>query len=166
VGDRQPVSQERRVLYGPRKPTPGRVPPNERIRIEFGVPFTYHAISGVTGLDDRQRGAFNGVDFELRYRLLDRAHAPFALTFGAEPHWARVDDISGEPVANYGSEFSVALRLSVSPSGSRAIELVRTVLPPRAKLTYPAAAYTFIDQQILVLKGCLTFTEGAAVHKL
>jgi transcriptional regulator with XRE-family HTH domain len=58
------------------------------------------------------------------------------------------------------------LRLSVSPSGSKVIELVRSVLPPGAKLTYPAAAYTFIDQQILVLKGCLTFTEGAAVHKL
>jgi hypothetical protein len=82
--------------------------PNERIRIEFGVPFTYHGVSGVAGLDDRQRGAFNGFDFELRYRLLDRAHAPIALTFGAEPHWARVDDISGEAVANYGSEFSLA----------------------------------------------------------
>jgi hypothetical protein len=82
--------------------------PNERIRIEFGVPFTYHDISGVTGLADRERGAFNGVDFELRYRLFDRAYSPFALTLGAEPHWARVDDISGEAVANYGSEFSLA----------------------------------------------------------
>jgi hypothetical protein len=72
------------------------------------VPFTYHGIGGVTGLDDRQRGAFNGVDFELRYRLFDRMHAPFALTLGVEPHWARVDDISGEPIANYGSEFSLA----------------------------------------------------------
>ncbi len=25
-----------------------------------------------------------------------------------QPHWARVDDISGEPVANYGCEFSLA----------------------------------------------------------
>jgi hypothetical protein len=82
--------------------------PNDRIRIEFGVPFTYHSIGGVTGLDDRQRSAYDGVDLELRYRLFNRAQAPFALTFGAEPHWARVDEISGEPVANYGSEFSLA----------------------------------------------------------
>jgi transcriptional regulator with XRE-family HTH domain len=58
------------------------------------------------------------------------------------------------------------VRLSISPPGSKVIELVRSVLPPGARLTYPAAAYAFIDQQILVLKGCLTFTEGAAVHKL
>jgi hypothetical protein len=82
--------------------------PNDRIRIEFGVPFSYHGVGGVTGFDDRQRGAFNGVDFELRYRLFDRAHAPFALTFGAEPHWARADDMTGEPVANYGTELSLA----------------------------------------------------------
>jgi hypothetical protein len=82
--------------------------PNDRIRVEFGVPFASHSISGVTGLDDRHQIAFNGVDLELRYRLFDRATAPFALTVGAEPHWARVDDISGEPVTNYGSEFSLA----------------------------------------------------------
>jgi hypothetical protein len=44
-----------------------------------------------------------------RYRLLDREHAPFGLTVGAEPHWARVEDTSGEPVANYGSEFSLSV---------------------------------------------------------
>jgi hypothetical protein len=82
--------------------------PNERVRFEMGLPFTYHGIGGVTGLDDRQRSAFNGVDFELRYRVFDRANAPFALTLGVEPHWARVDDRSGEPVTNYGSEFSLA----------------------------------------------------------
>ena len=82
--------------------------PNQRVRFEVGVPFAYHGISGVTGLDDLRRGAFNGVDFELRYRLFDRASAPFALTLGVEPHWARVDDRSGEPVANYGNEFSLA----------------------------------------------------------
>ena len=83
--------------------------PNERVRFEIGIPFAYHDIGGVTGLDDRRRGALNGVDFEMRYRLFDRAHAPFALTVGAEPHGARVADATGEPVANYGSEFSLAV---------------------------------------------------------
>src|ERR1700730_2703573 len=73
--------------------------PNERVRFEIGIPFAYHDIGGVTGLDDRRRGALNGVDFEMRYRLFDRAHAPFALTVGAEPHWARVADATGEPGA-------------------------------------------------------------------
>jgi hypothetical protein len=82
--------------------------PSDRIRVEFGVPVAFQNISGVTGLDDRHQSASNGMDLELRYRLFDRADARFALTVGAEPHWARVDDITGERVANYGSEFSAA----------------------------------------------------------
>jgi transcriptional regulator with XRE-family HTH domain len=58
------------------------------------------------------------------------------------------------------------LRRSVSPPGAKVIELVKSVLSPGARLAYPAASYAFIDQQILVLKGCLTFTEGTAVHML
>lgn len=80
----------------------------ENLRLEIGVPVAIHSISGVTGLDDRQQAAFNGVTFEARYRLLSREDGPFGLTIGAEPHWGRVDDISGEPVDNYGSEFSIA----------------------------------------------------------
>jgi hypothetical protein len=48
------------------------------------------------------------VSSEVRYRLINRDHAPFGLTIGAEPHWARVDETSGEPVDNYGSEFSIS----------------------------------------------------------
>jgi hypothetical protein len=69
----------------------------------------YHGIAGVTGLDDRKQAAFDGVSSEARYRLLDRDHAPFGLTVGAEPHLARVDETSGEPVFNFGSEFSIAV---------------------------------------------------------
>jgi hypothetical protein len=48
------------------------------------------------------------VSSEVRYRLLDREHAPLGLRIGTEPHLARVDETSGEPVFNYGSEFSIA----------------------------------------------------------
>jgi transcriptional regulator with XRE-family HTH domain len=58
------------------------------------------------------------------------------------------------------------LRRSVSPPGAKVIEIVKSLLPPGASLSYPAAAYAFIDQQILVFKGCLTFIEGTAVHTL
>jgi hypothetical protein len=74
----------------------------------MGLPVAYHGITGVAGLDNRQQEAFEGMSFEARYRLLDRDHSPFGLTIGAEPHWARVDYTSGEPVANYGSEFSIS----------------------------------------------------------
>jgi hypothetical protein len=70
----------------------------------MGFPVAYHSIAGVTGFEDRRQGAFEGASFEARYRLLDREHAAFGLTIGADSHWMRVDEKSGERVANYGSE--------------------------------------------------------------
>jgi hypothetical protein len=84
------------------------VSPVENLRLEIGVPLAIHSISGVSGLDDRQQAAFNGVAFEARYRLLNREDGPFGFTIGAEPHWARVDDASGEPVNAFGGELSLA----------------------------------------------------------
>jgi hypothetical protein len=83
--------------------------PVRNFRFEVGVPVAFHNISGVDDLDDRRHGRFDGVVMELRYRLLDREHAPFAFTIGAEPHWSRVDETSGEPVNNYGGELSIAV---------------------------------------------------------
>jgi hypothetical protein len=83
--------------------------PVPNFRFEIGVLTAYYDISGVTGLSDRNQGAFNGVVSEFRYRLLNRDDAGFSLTLGAEPHWSRTDEVSGAPVNNYGGEFSVAL---------------------------------------------------------
>jgi hypothetical protein len=78
-------------------------------RFEIGAPVAHYNISGVSGLDDRNQGAFNGVVTEFRYRLFNRDNAGFSLTLGAEPHWSRTDEVSGELVNNYGGELSVAL---------------------------------------------------------
>jgi hypothetical protein len=89
---------------------------------EFGVKFipwhnfsiepearvAYHDVAGVSGLDDRRQGALEALTFEMRYRLLEREHAPFGLTVGFDPHWGRVDEVSGEPVDEYGGQFLVA----------------------------------------------------------
>ena len=83
--------------------------PTRNFRFEIGVPVAFHNISGLTDLDDRRHGRFDGLVTEFRYRLLDREHAPFALTIGAEPHWGRVDETSGEPVNNYGGELLIAV---------------------------------------------------------
>jgi hypothetical protein len=82
--------------------------PVANFRFEIGVPVALHSIAGVTGLDDRRQVAFDGLFSEFRYRLLDRERAPFALTIGAEPHWGRVDETTGDPVDNYGGELSIA----------------------------------------------------------
>lgn len=70
--------------------------------------FAAHHISGVDGLDDRRSATFEGFGVEFRQRLLDRAQAPFGLTVIAEPHWARVDEVSGERVDKLAVEFTVA----------------------------------------------------------
>jgi hypothetical protein len=59
-------------------------------------------ISGIPGLDDRRQFAYEAASLEMRYRLLNRDSSPFGLTVGFDPHWARVDDISGAPVDRYG----------------------------------------------------------------
>jgi len=106
--------------------------PFQDFSIEPGVGLAYHNIAGVSGLDDRRRGAFDTVWLEIRYRLLNREHAPFGLTLGADPHWGRVDDVSGEPVDRLGADLLVildkellsermfgAVNLVYQPEGSR-----------------------------------------------
>jgi hypothetical protein len=83
--------------------------PLANFRFEIGAPVSVHNIAGVTGLNDRAQAAFDGLLAQLRYRLLDREHAPFAFTVSAEPHWSRVDETSGEAVDNYGSELTIAV---------------------------------------------------------
>lgn len=58
------------------------------------------------------------------------------------------------------------LRTTVSPDGANAIDLIKCELPPNQSIAYPASAFSFIDQQILVLKGTLHFIEGREVHEL
>jgi hypothetical protein len=83
--------------------------PFENFSIEPEVGAAYHAITGVPGLDDRRQGAFDTLAFEMRYRILSRDHAPFGFTIGLDPHWGRVDDISGEPVDRYGADVLMML---------------------------------------------------------
>jgi transcriptional regulator with XRE-family HTH domain len=57
-------------------------------------------------------------------------------------------------------------RVAVSPPHAPIIEIVRGKLPAGAKIDYPAGSYTFIEQQILVLSGVLSFADGAKCYEL
>jgi quercetin dioxygenase-like cupin family protein len=46
------------------------------------------------------------------------------------------------------------------------LSLVRVELPPGARVAYPADAFRFIDQQILVLEGRLDFTQGGLRYEM
>jgi hypothetical protein len=71
-------------------------------RISPGVGVAHYNIGAVPGLDDRRSAAFEGLSFEMKYRLLDRRSAPVGLTVGIRPGWARVDETGGEPVDSRG----------------------------------------------------------------
>ena len=82
--------------------------PWQDFHVGLSASFAAHSISGVEGLDDRRSAAFEGFGIELRQRLLDRAQAPFGLAIVAEPHWARLDEVSGDPATKFAIEFTVA----------------------------------------------------------
>jgi quercetin dioxygenase-like cupin family protein len=63
------------------------------------------------------------------------------------PHWR-------DPDTGY-------LRRQISTAGFPAA-VTEVMLPPRARVPYPAAAYAFIAQLVWVLSGQLTLTDGAA----
>jgi len=83
--------------------------PLPNFRFEIGAAVAHYDIAGVSGFADRNNAAFNGIQTEFRYRLLDRAQNPFALTVVVEPHWNRREEVTGIPVANYGGEVTVVL---------------------------------------------------------
>jgi transcriptional regulator with XRE-family HTH domain len=56
-------------------------------------------------------------------------------------------------------------RRVVSPPAGP-VEVIEVELPRGRSVSYPADAYTFIDQQIWVLSGTLRFTEGDVEHTL
>jgi hypothetical protein len=73
--------------------------PMRDFRLSLGTYFTHHHIAGVPGLDDRRNGAFDGLAFGMKYRLLDRDHGPVGLAIEAD----------GAPVNQIGGQYSVML---------------------------------------------------------
>ena len=58
------------------------------------------------------------------------------------------------------------IRRQVSPPSELPLELIEVELPAGAEVSFPASSYAFIRQIIWVMRGCLTFVEGAQVHEL
>jgi hypothetical protein len=109
-------------------------------RFSVGTLVAYHDIVGVPDLDDRNRGAFNGISLGFRYRLLDREHAPFGLAIEAEPQWSRVDGTSGAPVDQYGTQLSVLVDKELIPN--RIISVFNLVYEPEASRSRITGAWS------------------------
>lgn len=110
--------------------------PMRDFQFSAGASVAYHNIAGVPGLDDRHKGAFNGLSLGFRYRLLNRKHAPFGLAVEAEPQWNRVDGTSGAPVDQYGIQLSALVDKELIPN--RIISVFNLVYEPetsRSRIT-------------------------------
>ncbi len=90
--------------------------PLPNFRIEVGGTASLHDITGVPDIDDRRQFNFQGASLDLRYRLLDREHAPFGLTVAAELHGDRVDETSGAKGRMYGTDFTLAFDRELVPN--------------------------------------------------
>ena len=89
--------------------------PIANLRTEVTGAVVSYDIAGVSGLSDQRYVAFGGFSADIRYRLLDRASAPFGLAVGAEPHWGRADEVTGEPASRYGVDFVAAADWEIVP---------------------------------------------------
>jgi hypothetical protein len=110
--------------------------PMRNLRTEFTAVVNSYDITGVSGFTDQRYTAFGGLSADIRYRLLDRASAPFGLAIGAEPHWGRADDITGQPLSQYGVDFVAAADWEIIPD--RVVAAFNLLYRPdamRAKLT-------------------------------
>jgi transcriptional regulator with XRE-family HTH domain len=101
--------------------------------------------------------------------LLGRLSGAFGLTLSqllarAETADARLARAAAQPV--WRDPETGYVRRALSPAVGGALELTEVTLPPGARVAYPAAAFAFIQQQIWVLVGRLSFTEGERVHRL
>ena len=111
--------------------------PIPNLRTEFTGAVVAYDIAGVSGLADQRYATFGGLSADIRYRLVDRATAPFGLAVGAEPFWGRANDMTGEPASQYGVDFVAAADWELVPD--RVVAAFNLLYQPqttRSKVSY------------------------------
>lgn len=114
--------------------------PMPNLRTEFTAAVVSYDIAGVSGFADQRYTEFGGVSADIRYRILDRAAAPFGFAIGAEPHWGRADDITGEPVSQYGSDFVAAADWEIVPD--RVVAAFNLLYQPETERSRPTGTWS------------------------
>ena len=104
--------------------------------------------------------------------VLGRLSAAFGLTLSqllarAEQGTARLLNREAEQERWRDPDTGFERRALTPPGATSPLELVWSELPPKARVDYPASAFTFIeDQQIVVMAGRLTFTQSTEAYDL
>jgi hypothetical protein len=79
----------------------------ENFRISTTATLAYFDVAGVSGIENARRAAIQSLSAEGRFRVLDRAQAPFGLTVSVSPHWGLVDETSGVRTKHFGGEIQM-----------------------------------------------------------
>ncbi len=87
----------------------------QNFRISGAATLAYYDLAGVTGIEDARRAAVQSLSFDARFRLLDRAHAPFGMTLSVSPHWGLVDETSGVRTDHFGTEIQLLADRELMP---------------------------------------------------
>jgi len=87
----------------------------QNFRISGAATLAYYDLAGVTGIEDARRAAIQSLSFDARFRVLDRAHAPFGVTLSVSPHWGLVDETSGVRTDHFGSEIQLLADRELKP---------------------------------------------------
>jgi hypothetical protein len=76
----------------------------------------YYRVHDVTDLVDVNHLDFNGLSFELEYRLIERSFGqPFAVSISVEPSWGRLDYVAGLPSNSYGAALKIFVDAVFAP---------------------------------------------------
>ena len=104
--------------------------------------------------------------------LLGRLSSAFGLTLSqllarAEQEASRLLNREAEQERWRDPETGFERRALTPPGSASPLELVWGELPPKARVDYPASAFSFIeDQQIVVTAGRFTFTQGTDHYQM
>lgn len=111
--------------------------------------------NNVTGIDNINQVAFDGVSFELEHRVLSRsATNPFAISLSVEPRWGLIDGGTGLRADSYGAEFKFFVDAVVVPDKVFWAANV-TWAPQRAQ--DPMDRTTWLESSSTLVSSALTF---------
>nr|WP_199498840.1 MULTISPECIES: XRE family transcriptional regulator [Mesorhizobium] len=109
--------------------------------------------SPTASLLGRLSGAF-GLTVSALLARAEAARPGRLVRAGEHPRWQ-------DPATGY-----VRNQIAPGPGSDFPLDLVRVDMPVGASVSYPASAFAFIRQVVIVLDGELTFTEGDVAHDL
>ncbi len=141
-----------------------------RLRVEREARrWTLADLAGRSGVSRAMLSKIERCEASPTAALLGRLSAAFGLTLSQL--FARAEDAGqlsrSATQPSWRDPESGFFRRSLSPPGASPLELVWGELPPGGSIAYPAAAYTFMaDQQLVVIDGRLTIRQAGTVFEI